>query len=170
MLRRDNFLTFLRSRPQVMMAILKFLSRSVRITTEIIETSATWVTHITQGNYAQAQQLAIATPATVNPNKVTPSLQSVAKKLADTTSGSDSSTAAALNGISEATPVVLRGIFSKVTTVLEERESGNIVITAKPKLVPENSNSQRLNLRDVFRPSEGDNPPASGSTASVHDD
>lgn len=114
MLRRENFITFLRSRPQVIMAILKFLSKSVRYTTEIIETSVTWVTHITNGNYAEAQKLAYAAAAPLPTIDPAPS-------------GKIPHTAmirrAEFEGVNSASPAVLRGIFAKVTDVLEEREA-----------------------------------------------
>ncbi|MBX3066704.1 MAG: PrsW family intramembrane metalloprotease [Anaerolineae bacterium] len=159
MLRRDNFLTFLRSRPQVMMAILKFLSRSVRITTEIIETSATWVTHITQGNYAQAQKLAIATPATLTMRQAAqPSDQSIPASV---------EAHIGLEGVSEATPTVLKGIFSKVTSALEERETAHPNATMTTKPTPSVNISQRLKLKDMFKPAEDDS--ASGSVPVTSD-
>jgi RsiW-degrading membrane proteinase PrsW (M82 family)/CRP-like cAMP-binding protein len=114
MLRRENFLTFLRSRPQVIMAILKFLSKSVRYTTEIIETSVTWVTHITNGNYAEAQKLSYAAAAPLPTIEPTPS-----GKLPHTAM----IRRAEFEGVTSASPAVLRGIFAKVTDVLEEREA-----------------------------------------------
>jgi CRP-like cAMP-binding protein len=144
-IRRDSFLAFLRSRPQVMLAILTFLSRSVRYTTEIIETSVLWATHIARGDYAGAQKLGytgdmpLTSPAAHAPDSATSAVTAT-------------QTTAALQmqfeGVSAASPALLRGMFAKATQALEERDSAGkltgVLKSADNKTAP--TGKHKINL------------------------
>lgn len=119
-IRRDSFLAFLRSRPQVMLAILTFLSRSVRYTTEIIETSVLWATHIARGDYVGAQKLGytgdmpLTSPTARSQDAPAPAITATQTTAALQTE---------FDGVSAASPALLRGMFAKATQALEERDS-----------------------------------------------
>lgn len=109
-LRREQFMMFLRSRPRVILAILQFLTRRVRYTTEIIETSVTWATNITHGNYKEAQAIK-GPPSPVGRGNY----ESVVQTAGPLTAHVGAS-------VTAETPKVLQGVFSKVSSVLESRE------------------------------------------------
>lgn len=112
MLRREQFIMFLNSRPAVILAVLQFLARRVRHVTEIVETSASWATQVAQGNYARARTIGALAPearsqsaeAWLDNNAAEPSLPT------------------GLDDISADATVRLRGAFASITTALERRE------------------------------------------------
>lgn len=112
-LRREHFLMFLNSRPQVILAMLKFLANRVRDTTRSLETSMAWVTNVSKGKYDEAKMLGMLAPRediavageafpAPNPLEQAPS--------ADT---------------AVAIPLKLGGAFSKVADLLRQREDEN---------------------------------------------
>jgi hypothetical protein len=46
---------FIQSRPQVVLAMLKYLAEKARFTTQAVENSVSWMTRIAQGNYEHAK-------------------------------------------------------------------------------------------------------------------
>jgi RsiW-degrading membrane proteinase PrsW (M82 family)/CRP-like cAMP-binding protein len=54
-LQRQVFTMFIQSRPQVVLAMLKYLAEKARFTTQAVENSVSWMTRIAQGNYEHAK-------------------------------------------------------------------------------------------------------------------
>jgi hypothetical protein len=119
MLRREHFMMFIQSRPQVIYALLQFLAKRMRRLSEVVETSIAWASSIAQGNYAEALALGMPSPAPAGA-----SAQAAAAPVPEAPQKTSESLSASLelSGVSEETPALMRGIFAKVTGVLEERE------------------------------------------------
>lgn len=64
-LKRDQFKSFMQSRPQVIMAVLTYLAQRVRFSTEIVESSIAWANSIARGDLIEAQRLSRSTVASV---------------------------------------------------------------------------------------------------------
>lgn len=61
---RKHFNLFIQSRPQVLLSMLQYMAQRVRLCTEAIENSITWARNIAEGNYSQAQELAMSSALT----------------------------------------------------------------------------------------------------------
>lgn len=114
---RDHFMRFIQSRPNVIIALLKFLAQRVRNSTIIIETSISWATHVAEGNYGEARGLAmLPTPAgATSPDQM--STQEVIAPVEVLVSQPDSARV-----ISPETPLALSGAFARIAATLEQRE------------------------------------------------
>jgi RsiW-degrading membrane proteinase PrsW (M82 family)/CRP-like cAMP-binding protein len=114
MLRREQFIMFLQSRPQVILAVLQFLAKRVRHVTEIVETSINWASHIAQGNYEEAK--AIGTEAALAPSAAAPAVEMAASAPAI------QAAPARWEGVNADTPARLGGAFAMIASALEQRE------------------------------------------------
>lgn len=103
MLKRDEFSMFIQSRPQVVLAMLRYLAEKARHTTRAVETAVEAMSDIGKGDYhklAAAPAPAAATP--VEPKKSTVKLNP--------------------DAISSETPELLSGVFSSAAAELQRRE------------------------------------------------
>ncbi len=101
-LKRQAFLMFMQSRPQVVLAMLQYLAEKLRYTTASVEASTSWAARIAQGNYdepyvfnppASAVSLSQEPPAALEPHE-----------------------------LSEDTPEIIGTLLIRATGVLKERE------------------------------------------------
>lgn len=109
-LRREHFMMFIRSRPKMILLVLKFLASKVRDTTTAVENSIQKVRAIAEGNYSEAQKTALIAEgkeSQTNDNKHTLGSLSIAVE-------TDEMALA---------PHVLSGAFAMLATALEERET-----------------------------------------------
>ncbi|MFQ3536322.1 MAG: PrsW family glutamic-type intramembrane protease [Aggregatilineales bacterium] len=60
---RAHFNMFLKSRPQVVIAMLRFLAERVRETTTALETSVYWARQVSEGRFAEARALSMLAPS-----------------------------------------------------------------------------------------------------------
>lgn len=113
-LRRDHFLMFLQSRPQVILAVLRFMANRVRSTSEALAARTDWAKSISEGDYKKAQAMGMLIPHAGG----------------STDAPGDALTAQAPASGSIQTVSFLGGAFSKVAGALEKREK-TIVEDAK---------------------------------------
>jgi len=100
MLERQVFTMFIQSRPQVVLAMLRYLADKVRYTTRSVEAAVEWMTRISRGEYVPAADETAPTPAaSVVPEVVVEP---------DT--------------LSSETPEQVSGVFSAVASELYKRE------------------------------------------------
>ena len=100
MLERQVFTMFIQSRPQVVLAMLRYLADKVRYTTRSVEAAVEWMTRISRGEYMPAE--AEAAPAAAQPAMPEVIVEP------DT--------------LSSETPEQVSGVFSAVASQLYERE------------------------------------------------
>jgi CRP-like cAMP-binding protein/RsiW-degrading membrane proteinase PrsW (M82 family) len=105
-LERQVFTMFISSRPQVMIAMLQHLAGKARYTTQAIMTSVEWMARIGQGNYAPP-------PAAAAP-RIQP--------LVATSAASEPAVQLEPAEIGEETPSLMGSTFSKVASLLQQRE------------------------------------------------
>lgn len=141
-LRREHFNMFVKSRPSVIVAMLSFLADRVRDTTRSLEVSVNWATQIAQGKYQEARSLGMLAPQ------------------ADIAVAAEAITAAATPAVLQrapsadtavAIPLKLGGAFSRVASLLEQREK---VITSEmqaPKHVTADLTDMPAHLRPVMQ-------------------
>lgn len=110
-LQREAFHMFIQSRPQVVIAMLQYLAGKTRDTTDSIEASVKWMKRIGQGDYPLMAEAAAA----VSPVPVSAAKSQEAAAIETPGVGLDAE-------ISEATPSLINGVFSKVASVLQQRE------------------------------------------------
>ncbi len=112
-LRRDQFMTFMQSRPNVILAMLRFLAQRARHASEIVDVSIKWASEVAQGNYNHSDQA--AQPATANGPAAPPR-----SRISGTLRMVEHPESA---NVSEDAPILLRGVFSKVSESLKAREA-----------------------------------------------
>jgi CRP-like cAMP-binding protein len=110
MLSRSLFNMFIQSRPQVVMAVLQYLAGKARYTTDSIETSVSWMKRIGQGDYSMLPE--------------TPAASALSSAVTQEASVVEAEVTFEPTDISEDTPSVIGSIFSKVASVLQQRENG----------------------------------------------
>ncbi|PJF30523.1 MAG: hypothetical protein CUN51_07675 [Candidatus Thermofonsia Clade 1 bacterium] len=101
---RTHFNMFLKSRPQVVLAMLQFLAERVRETTVALETSMHWARQVAAGNFTAAQAL----------SALIPSLAAESAAPAEPERALSMDTAVQL-------PTMLGGAFSRAAAALEQR-------------------------------------------------
>jgi RsiW-degrading membrane proteinase PrsW (M82 family)/CRP-like cAMP-binding protein len=114
MLSRSLFNMFIQSRPQVVMAVLQYLAGKARYTTDSIETSVSWMKRIGQGDYSMLPE--------------TPAASALSSAVTQEAAVVEAEVTFEPTDISEDTPSMIGSIFSKVASVLQQREN---VIRAK---------------------------------------
>ncbi len=115
-LRRDHFMMFIRSRGEVVIAMLQYLADRVRYTTRAVETAIEWAKKIAQGEYDKAQALA-ASPVFA---------KATASASATPTSGAGISRSGhAGNENASEKPITLSGAFARLAAILEQREQAD---------------------------------------------
>jgi CRP-like cAMP-binding protein/RsiW-degrading membrane proteinase PrsW (M82 family) len=112
MLRREQFIMFMQSRPQVILAVLRYLARRVRHVTEVVETSINWASHIAQGDYEQAKAVGSTGAALAPGSSPAIELTGPVGQVAPTR----------LEAVSADAPVHLGGAFAMIASALEQRE------------------------------------------------
>jgi hypothetical protein len=119
MLRREQFIMFMQSRPQVILAVLQFLARRVRYVTEVVETSITWASHVAEGKYEEARKV----------GALAPSRSGIVMKVDTVTIPAAAAQPVAVIGASiplnvqmGETTMKLGGAFSMIASALEQRE------------------------------------------------
>ncbi|MBN1284009.1 MAG: PrsW family intramembrane metalloprotease [Anaerolineae bacterium] len=97
-LHRQAFNMFISSRPQVIFAMLQYLSEKVRYTTTAVQTALDSARRIAEGNYEEMPEFAQALPEPEETELLEP------------------------EALSEDTPKVVGGMFARLTEILEQRE------------------------------------------------
>ncbi len=111
-LQREVFTMFIQSRPQVVLAMLQYLAGKVRYTTESVETGVEWMTRIGQGDYqVTAQSVAETVPTDL-----------FAQPSAEIEMPEETLVGLEPAEISQETPSLVSGIFSRAAEVLQKRE------------------------------------------------
>ncbi|HVO41791.1 MAG TPA: PrsW family glutamic-type intramembrane protease, partial [Aggregatilineales bacterium] len=113
MVRRDLFVRFISSRPQVLLAVLQFLADRIKHATDVVENRIAWAAEVARGNYQQAGTLEALMPAAAVPTSD-----------AVTTAPSRGETPAAAPKRTTATTDAARigGAFSSLSAKLAQRE------------------------------------------------
>lgn len=106
-LRRQAFMMFVQSRPQVVLAMLQYLANKLRYTTASVEASTSWATRITQGNYDEPSIL---------------SAQADTRPVPIPTIPDQPPTALEPTELSEDTAVIIGTLLMRAAVVLKERE------------------------------------------------
>jgi RsiW-degrading membrane proteinase PrsW (M82 family)/CRP-like cAMP-binding protein len=115
MVAREQFNQFMSSRPQVILAILKFLAERIKHATDVVENRISWAAEVAQGNYKQAEWIDTLIPASAMPHgdvvsPVTAPAPAAKRPGALTISGATMGS------------VQVGGAFSSLTTMLAQRE------------------------------------------------
>jgi len=105
-LRREHFLMFIQSRPQVILAVLRFMANRVRSTSEALAARTDWAKTIVEGDYKTAQALGMMIPQA-----------GVAHETSDDPTTGKGPASGSIQTVS-----FLGGAFSKVAGALEKRE------------------------------------------------
>ncbi len=106
-LQRTHFNMFLKSRPQVVMAMLRFLAERVRDITVALETSVHWARQVAEGNFTEARALSLL-------------LQSEENALEEVAPPTEPERALSIDTAVQL-PTVLGGAFGRVAAALEQR-------------------------------------------------
>jgi CRP-like cAMP-binding protein len=109
-LRREHFMMFIQSRPQVMIAVLRFLANRVRNTTHALEATTAWATSLAQGNYREARDLGVLANAA---EIAAPDLSAKPSEVPNQPEPQSLSATGTMR---------LGGAFSKIAVALEQRE------------------------------------------------
>jgi CRP-like cAMP-binding protein len=109
-LRREHFMMFIQSRPQVMIAVLRFLADRVRNTTHALEATTAWATSVAQGNYREARDLGVLANAA---EIAAPDLSAKPSEVINQPEPQSLSSTGTMR---------LGGAFSKIAVALEQRE------------------------------------------------
>ncbi len=107
---RTHFNMFIKSRPQVVIAMLRFLAERVRDTTTALEASVHWARQVAAGKYTEARALSMLTPRediALTGEAAMPSAEPERAVSMDT---------------AVQLPVALGGAFGRVAAALEKRE------------------------------------------------
>ncbi|MHB8626920.1 MAG: PrsW family glutamic-type intramembrane protease [Aggregatilineales bacterium] len=113
-LRRDQFMMFISSRPAVILALLRFLTRRARHISAIVDVSVKWASDVAQGHYDHA--VGNLSPAWATAGAAG---QSTGLRASGTFKVVDHPESAS---VSEETPALLQGVFSRVSSSLQSRE------------------------------------------------
>ena len=111
-LQREVFTMFIQSRPQVVLAMLQYLAGKVRYTTDSVEASVEWMTRIGHGDYqVTPQSMAETVPANI-----------VGETLPVTGMPEEAMVSLEPDEISEVTPTLVSGLFSRAAEIFQNRE------------------------------------------------
>lgn len=120
-LRRDHFLMFIRSRPNVLLALLEYLARRARRLSDLVEQSVEWASRITQEDYDGAMEIAkVLQPAGFNIPAPRAALRSSIIAHLPAAEATDH-------------PSTMGGVFAKMSSALEERDSSHSLPAANSK-------------------------------------
>ncbi|MCS6872147.1 MAG: PrsW family glutamic-type intramembrane protease [Anaerolineae bacterium] len=114
---RTHFNMFLKSRPQVVLAMLRFLAERVRETTSALETSMHWARQVAAGNFAEARALSMLAPSEVS-EAASEAIQGHRAVSMDT---------------AVQLPTALGGAFSRAAAALERRAKAAEAGKSEPK-------------------------------------
>jgi RsiW-degrading membrane proteinase PrsW (M82 family)/CRP-like cAMP-binding protein len=107
MLQREVFYRFIQSRPDVVLAMLQYLSDKVRYTTQSVELSVAYMMKIEQGDYSSL--LPVSLVETIPARRALPVL--------------DAAISLEPDEISAETPENVSGVFSRAAALLQKREA-----------------------------------------------
>lgn len=101
-LKRQAFMMFMQSRPQVVLAMLQYLAEKLRYTTASVEASTSWATRIAQGIYDEPYLFSPPATTITIPDELPPALEP--------------------HELSEDTPEIIGTLLVRAAGVLKERE------------------------------------------------
>lgn len=119
-LRRDQFMMFISSRPAVIYALLRFLTNRARHISGIVDVSIKWASDVTQGHYDHSAGALAPVWATAGASGQTTSHPS-GLRASGTFKVVEHPESAS---VSENTSVLLQGVFSRVSSALQAQEKG----------------------------------------------
>lgn len=123
MLRRENFMMFVRSRPLVILALLEYLSKRARRLSDMVEQSVEWASRIAQGDYDGATALSTQLqPAGIQLPVPKASLQRSAVHRSASPEVVSAAGAATTGALPDEKPPSL-GVFAMMSSALQEREA-----------------------------------------------
>ncbi len=132
-LRRDQFMMFINSRPTVILAMLRFLTGRARHISEIVDVSVKWASDVAQGRYDHNAGNLSPAWATASATNAQSGLRATGTfKMVEHSENA---------GVSAETPALLQGVFSRVSSTLQSREkhiepAANAATTGSPAPSP----------------------------------
>jgi RsiW-degrading membrane proteinase PrsW (M82 family)/CRP-like cAMP-binding protein len=141
MLRREQFMMFLTSRPQVILAVLQYLTRRVRHVTEIVETSISAARKVAEGDDEQARTA----------GAMIPSEASHAAQSAQPSTQQPTQTPATPESSPTDAPMSVGGAFAMVASALEQRDQDVQKKLADTGMMSEDMSELPASHQDVLK-------------------